>query len=49
MAIPIRFAIDLLHRVGWKSIEDIEKEKQQLNQIAGNAESNSNTNTQPKP
>jgi hypothetical protein len=49
MAIPIRFAIDLLHRVGWKSIEDIEKEKQQLNQIAGNAESNSNTITQPKP
>lgn len=53
MAVPIKFAVDLLHRVGWKSAEEIEKEKekqQQINQVAtNNAEANSNTNTQPKP
>ncbi|MCU0240150.1 MAG: serine protease, partial [Pyrinomonadaceae bacterium] len=49
MAVPIRFAIDLLRRSGWKSAEDLEKEQQQLNQIANNVETNTNTNTQQKP
>lgn len=37
MAIPIRFAIDLLHKAGWKSAEEAQQE---ANQAAG---SNSNT------
>jgi hypothetical protein len=53
MAVPIKFAIDLLHRVGWKSAEELEKEKekqQQINQVASNnGEANTNTNTQQKP
>ncbi len=42
MAIPIRYAIDLLHRVGWKSAEEIEAEKVQQAQTAAET---ANTNT----
>jgi S1-C subfamily serine protease len=42
MAIPIRYAIDLLHRVGWKSAEEIEAEKVQQAQTASET---ANTNT----
>jgi serine protease Do len=41
MAIPIRYAIDLLHRVGWKSAEDIEADKDKQQQIAS---ANTNAN-----
>ncbi len=33
MAIPIRFAIDLLHRAGWKSVEEIQAEKEKQQQL----------------
>ncbi len=46
MAVPIRFAIELLSRTGWKSAEDLEKERNQANQVA---EVVPNSNTQPKP
>ncbi len=42
MAIPIRYAIDLLHRAGWKTAEEIEAEKARQTQIA---DANTNTNT----
>jgi hypothetical protein len=42
MAIPIRYAIDLLHRAGWKTAEELEAEKVQQAQLA-NANSNANT------
>jgi type II secretory pathway pseudopilin PulG len=41
MAIPIRYAIDLLHRAGWKTAEEIEAEKQQKIQFAA---ANANAN-----
>ncbi len=41
MAIPIRFAIDLLKIAGWKSAEEIQAEQ---NQIPQTAAANSNTN-----
>ncbi len=45
MAIPISFAIDLLKKAGWKSLEEIKNEAAAQNQIAG-----ANTNTaQAKP
>lgn len=40
MAVPVRFAVDLLRKAGWKSAEEIQKESQE-NQVAG--EDNSNT------
>lgn len=46
MAVPIRFAIDMLRRVGWKSPEEIQQEKEQLGQVAQNA--NANTSTSPQ-
>ncbi len=42
MAIPIRFAIDLLRKAGWKSAEELQQEANQLNQVA---DANSNTST----
>ncbi|MGI8639194.1 MAG: trypsin-like peptidase domain-containing protein [Pyrinomonadaceae bacterium] len=42
MAIPIRFAIDLLKRAGWKSPEEIKNESVNQNQTAG---ANMNTST----
>src|SRR5215204_6605389 len=41
MAVPIKFAIELLKRAGWKSAEEL----QQGAQIAQNANANSNTNS----
>lgn len=40
MAVPVRFAIELLKRAGWKSPEDLQKESEM--QVAAN---NTNTNT----
>ncbi len=46
MALPIKFAIDLLRQAGWKSPEEIQAQQNQTTQIA---EANTNTNTQTKP
>ena len=35
MAVPIRFAIDLLKKAGWKSVEELQQEASQQNQVAG--------------
>jgi len=43
MAVPVRFAVELLKKAGWKSAEDLQKESQE-NQQAANA-GNSNTAT----
>ena len=40
MAVPIRFAIDLLKKAGWKSAEELQQEAVSQNQVAG-----ANTNT----
>ena len=45
MAVPVRFAVDLLRKAGWKSPEDIQKEGEQ--QIAS-ATTNSNTSEKQK-
>lgn len=42
MAVPVRFAIDLLHKAGWKSPEEMQKEPDGQSQVASN-DSNSNT------
>ena len=42
MAVPARFAIELLRRAGWKSAEEI---KQQESQVTGAADANTNTAT----
>lgn len=44
MAVPIRFAVDLLKKAGWKSPEELQKE----NETQTTAESNSNTAVQGK-
>ncbi len=44
MAVPIRFAVDLLRRAGWKSPEEMQQE---ANQVA-DADTNSNTTAQNK-
>lgn len=46
MAIPVRFAVDLLKKAGWKSPEELQKEAQE-NQLASN-EANSNSATSGK-
>ena len=46
MALPIKFAIDLLRQAGWKSPEELQAEQNQTTQVAG---ANTNTNTQTKP
>lgn len=40
MAIPIRFAIEMLRKAGWKTAEELQQEANQLNQVA-----NTNSNT----
>ncbi len=45
MALPVKFAIDLLRQAGWKSPEEIQSQQQNSTQIA---EANTNTNTQTK-
>jgi S1-C subfamily serine protease len=43
MAVPVRFALDLLKKGGWKSPEELQKEKEsQQSQVASN-DTNSNT------
>jgi len=48
MAVPIRFALDLLRKAGWKSPEELQKEAEQPSQIASN-DGNSNTVAPGKP
>jgi S1-C subfamily serine protease len=45
MAIPIRFAVELLHKAGWKSSEEIKSEAASQNQTAS---ANTNSATQGK-
>lgn len=42
MAVPVRFAVDLLRKAGWKTPEEMQKESGTQSQIAAN-ETNSNT------
>lgn len=42
MAVPVRFALDLLKKAGWKSPEELKQEAEQQSQIAS-ANTNSNT------
>lgn len=46
MAVPIRFAVDLLRKAGWKSPDEIQKETEQQSQIAA---SDPNANSSAKP
>lgn len=46
MAVPIKFAVDLLRRAGWKSPEEIQQ--QQQSQSSQTASANTNTATQTK-
>ena len=48
MAVPVRFALDLLRKAGWKSPEELQKEAEQPSQIASN-DANSNTAAPGKP
>ena len=48
MAVPVRFALELLRKAGWKSPDEIQKEAEQRTQVAANP-SNSNTASQVKP
>ena len=48
MAVPVRFAVDLLRKAGWKSPEEIQKESGTQNQMAAN-ETNSNSASAAKP
>ncbi|HUR99633.1 MAG TPA: trypsin-like peptidase domain-containing protein [Pyrinomonadaceae bacterium] len=43
MAVPVRFAIELLKKAGWKSPEDLQQEASQQNQLAA---TNTNTSSQ---
>jgi hypothetical protein len=45
MAIPVRFAVELLRRAGWKSPDEVKNEAATQNQTAS---ANTNTATQPK-
>lgn len=47
MAVPIRFAIELLKKAGWKSAEELLKESQQPDQIAA-ANTNANVASEKK-
>ena len=44
MAVPIRFAIELLRKAGWKTVEELQQEANQLNQVAA-----ANSNSAPQP
>ena len=48
MAVPVRFAVELLRKAGWKSPEEIQKESGTQNQMAAN-ETNSNSASAAKP
>ena len=47
MAVPVKFALDLLKKAGWKSPEDLQKQANSQTQVAAN-ESNSNSAPQSK-
>ena len=47
MAVPVRFAVDLLRKAGWKTPEELQKDAETQSQLAQNG-SNSNSSTQPK-
>ncbi len=47
MAVPVRFAVDLLRKAGWKTPEELQKDAETQSQLALNG-SNSNSSTQPK-
>jgi len=44
MAVPVRFAVELLKKAGWTSPEELQKEAQKDSQVASN-DGNSNTAT----
>ena len=44
MAVPVRFALDLLKKAGWKSQEELKQQAEQQNQIAS---ANTNSNSAP--
>lgn len=46
MAVPIKFAVDLLKKAGWKSPEETQAQQNQPTQTAS---ADTNTSTQPKP
>ncbi|MBK7934661.1 MAG: trypsin-like peptidase domain-containing protein [Acidobacteria bacterium] len=43
MAVPVRFAIELLRKAGWKTPEELQKEAETQLQVATTGSSNSNT------
>lgn len=47
MAVPVRFAVDLLRKAGWRSPDEIQKDAENDTQIASN-ESNSNSSAAAK-
>lgn len=47
MAVPVRFALDLLKRAGWRSPEELQKAADTTGQVASNG-GNSNTSLSPK-
>ncbi|CAN5570070.1 hypothetical protein BH10ACI3_BH10ACI3_16710 [soil metagenome] len=49
MAVPVRFAIDVLRKVGWKTAEEIQKEKETGETQIASSDSNTNSAQQPKP
>lgn len=44
MAVPVRYALDLLKKAGWKSAEELKQQAEQQNQIAS---ANTNSNSTP--
>ncbi len=48
MAVPVRFALELLEKAGWKSPEDVQKAAEQQTQVAANP-ANSNSASRGKP
>ncbi|HMT09908.1 MAG TPA: serine protease, partial [Pyrinomonadaceae bacterium] len=47
MAVPVRFALDLLRKAGWRSPEEVQKDVESQSQVAANG-SNSNSSSQSK-
>ena len=48
MAVPVRFAVDILKKAGWRSPEEIQKDGDKSTQLADN-EKNANTSSSGKP
>ncbi len=47
MAVPVRFALELLKKAGWKSAEELKQEAEQSQQSAVSSQQSTNSNTQP--